>query len=105
MKDSNHLPGPNPGYKQSPSHAKNKGKAQTGENNGQFKDGRKTYRKIVKAKPGDVVHHKDGNRTNNKRSNLQVLSDKPKSPSTKLVGRRTTAAHEAKERRASRKSK
>jgi hypothetical protein len=45
--------------------------AQTGKGNSNFKHGKRmNYRKIVKAANGQLVHHKDGNRANNTKSNL-----------------------------------
>jgi hypothetical protein len=46
-------------------------KAMTGENNPAYKDGRRSYRGKVNAKPGQGVHHKDGDSKNNKPSNLE----------------------------------
>jgi len=47
----------------------------TGKKNPRYKDGRRMYRKIAGAKSGkgNIVHHKDGDRTNNKKSNLEVV--------------------------------
>lgn len=51
--------------------------ARTGKSNGRWKGGRsKTYyRKKAGAKPNDgsIIHHKDHNRSHNKRSNLQRI--------------------------------
>lgn len=82
---------PQKGYTQSPEHKKKRAKALQGENNGAYKDGRRSYRRIAGAKPGDgtVVHHKDENRTNNDPSNLQKLSD-----GKRKKGRKTTPKHE-----------
>ena len=51
-------------------------KAMTGSKNGRWKDGRRAYRRIIGAKSGNgnLVHHKDGDRTNNKKSNLEIVS-------------------------------
>jgi hypothetical protein len=94
-------PGPRKGYKQSPSHVKRKAKAQTGKGNGQWKGGvhPQTYRRIAKAKPGEIVHHVNGNRKDNRQSNLKVLRDAPKTRISK-VGRKTTPKHEKISRRA-----
>lgn len=86
---------PQQGYKQSSEHKKKRAKALEGENNGAWKDGRRSYRRIAKAKDGEIVHHKDGNRKNNDRSNLEKLSD-----GKKKKGRRTTPKHEQLEKRA-----
>jgi hypothetical protein len=53
-----------------------KGKKQYGKANGRWKGGTsKTYRRrITKAKKGEVVHHKDHNKKNNKSSNLKKMS-------------------------------
>ena len=53
-----------------------KGKKQYGKSNGRWKGGTsKTYRRrITKAKKGEVVHHKDHNKKNNKPSNLKKMS-------------------------------
>ena len=53
-----------------------KGKKQYGSSNGRWKGGRsKTYRRrVTKAKKGEVVHHKDHNKSNNKPSNLAKVS-------------------------------
>lgn len=84
-------PGPRKGYKQKPSHVKAKAKAQTGEGNGMYKDGRRSYRRIAGAteNDGSVVSHKDHDRTNNKKSNLERLTDGKKKP-----GRNSTPKHE-----------
>ena len=95
-------PGPKKGYKQSTSHKEKRSKAVKGESNGRYKDGRRSYRTKAGAKTGDgtVVNHKDENRNNNSRSNLQVLNDKPKK-GTKRSGRTTTPKHESIHKRAS----
>ncbi|MFW5848125.1 MAG: HNH endonuclease [bacterium] len=53
-------------------------KAMMGKKNPMYKDGRRSYRRIAGAKTGDekIVHHKDGNRKNNKKSNLTIISKK-----------------------------
>lgn len=60
------------------SKAKNPKMARSGKTNGRWKGGKsKTYyRKKAGAKPGDgsVVHHKDGNRNNSKKSNLEKIT-------------------------------
>ena len=45
----------------------------TGSGNSQWKDGRRAYRRIAGAKPGQLVHHKDGDSKNNSKSNLKKL--------------------------------
>lgn len=49
--------------------------ARLGKKNPKWKDGRSSdfQRRIKKAKRGELVHHKDGNRSHNTPSNLQVL--------------------------------
>ena len=51
-------------------------KARMGKKNGRWKGGRsKSYRRAVSnAKKGEVVHHKDHNKKNNKRSNFKNVS-------------------------------
>lgn len=51
-------------------------RAMLGPNNPAYKDGRRSYRRIAKAKPGYHVHHKDGDSTNNKPSNLELFPAK-----------------------------
>jgi len=65
-------------------------KAMTGDGNPAYKDGRRSYRNKVKAKAGQHVHHKDGNRKNNSKANLEKFP-------AKGPGR---AAHEKKHDRA-----
>jgi hypothetical protein len=50
-------------------------KSMTGSKNPRYKDGRRSYREKLGLKPGDgkLVHHKDGNRKNNSKSNLKVI--------------------------------
>jgi hypothetical protein len=47
-----------------------------GSKNGRWKDGSSQthYRNKTNAKPGEVVHHKDGNKKNNSKSNLEIIS-------------------------------
>ena len=47
-----------------------------GSSNGRWVDGSSQthYRNKTKAKPNQVVHHIDGNKKNNKKSNLEVMS-------------------------------
>ena len=85
-------PGPAKGSRKSSAHKKKIGKSLIGKKNPKYKDGRRSYRRIAGAKSGDVVDHKDGNRLNNKRSNLRVL--KGKKPGTN-----TTTSHEKKTKR------
>ena len=46
-------------------------KALEGSKNPAYKDGRRSYRNVANAKKGEHVHHKDGDSTNNKPSNLK----------------------------------
>ena len=50
--------------------------ARDGKKNGRWKDGSSQthYRNKTKAKPGEVVHHLDGNKKNNNYSNLKKIS-------------------------------
>lgn len=43
-----------------------------GKNNGMYKDGRRSYRRIAgtKTNDGSIIHHKNGDRTDNRKSNL-----------------------------------
>lgn len=67
------------GRKQTAATKRKLSKAQTGKKNSQYKDGRRSYRKIAGAKKGEHVDHKDGDSTNNKKSNLKIF--KAKGPS------------------------
>lgn len=63
------------GRPQTPATRRKIAKAMTGDGNSQYKDGRRLeYRKMVGLKKGDkrIVHHKDGDRFNNSKSNLEV---------------------------------
>ena len=51
-------------------------KAVTGKKNPAYKDGRRSYRTVAKAKPGQHVHHKDGISKNNAKSNLEKFPEK-----------------------------
>jgi len=53
-------------------------KYQVGENNSQWKDGNTCYRKLLNLEKDfyTVVHHKDGNRSNNKLDNLEIMTRK-----------------------------
>lgn len=55
--------------------------AMTGSNNHQYIDGRRSFRRIAGAKPGQHVHHEDGDSTNNNPTNLKLFSNKGKSRS------------------------
>lgn len=57
----------------SPEHKRKIAKALMGKNNPAYKDGRRSYRDKVKAPPGSIVHHKDGDSKNNAKSNLEVI--------------------------------
>ncbi len=50
--------------------------ARKGRKNGRWVDGSSQthYRNKAKAGPGKVVHHADGNKSNNSRSNVSVIS-------------------------------
>lgn len=96
---------PKAGYKQSDDHKDKKAKATTGDKNGRWNGGTRTYRKIAGAKTNDgkIIDHIDGDRSNNKKSNLRVLNDPPKCKGSKKAGRRTTCQHEKHHKRATKK--
>ena len=77
------------GRGQKPSTKKKISNALMGKKNPAYKDGRRSYRRIAKAKKGEHVDHKDGNSKNNSPSNLGKF--KEKGPSR--------AAHEKKHKR------
>jgi len=64
------------GHKQTAATKRKIAKSVTGKSNSQYKDGRRSYRRIagMKNKDGNLVHHVDGNRSNNSKSNLQKIS-------------------------------
>ena len=51
-------------------------KAMSGKNNPAYKDGRRSYRKIAKAKKGQHVHHKNNDSKDNRPSNLEKFPAK-----------------------------
>jgi hypothetical protein len=63
---------------------KNPNMARDGKENPQWKGGKSSdyRRKLMNAKPGEIVHHKDKNKKNNKKKNFQVL--KPKNGMTAI---------------------
>jgi hypothetical protein len=82
-------PGPKVGSSKSAAHKNKIAKAVTGKKNSAYKDGRRSYRRIAGASNNDsnVVHHLDGDRSNNSKSNLRKLKGtKP--------GTNTTSTHE-----------
>jgi len=79
--------GPKVGSKKTAAHKAKIAKAQDGKANSNYKDGNRNYRKVAGAKEGEIVHHKNGDRTQNNKSNLQVLKGKKK-------GAKTSATHE-----------
>jgi hypothetical protein len=89
---------PKTGHKQSPEHKRKRSEAMQGEGNPAYKDGRRSYRAIAGSEENDgsVVHHKDGDRTNNDPKNLERLTD-----GKRKQGRKTTPKHEEITRRAS----
>lgn len=91
MTKKRNKPGPRPGSKKSAEHKKKLAKAVTGKANGRYKTGRRSYRRIAGAKSGDVVMHLDGNRNNNKRSNLKISKGKK-------AGANSTSEHERSKR-------
>tara|TARA_Y100000310_G_C20605978_1_gene775504 strand:+ start:1077 stop:1385 length:309 start_codon:yes stop_codon:yes gene_type:complete len=66
------------GRPQKPATKRKIAKAMTGKNNPAWKDGRRAYRRIVGAKPGEGVHHKDGDSKNNSKNNLKRFKLKGK---------------------------
>ena len=50
-------------------------KQRMGNDNGRWKGGKSSdyRRRVTSAKPGELVHHRDGNKADNKRSNFAVL--------------------------------
>ena len=59
------------GRKQKPSTKKLIAKAMTGKGNPAYKDGRRSYRNKVNAKPGQHVHHKNNDSKDNRPANLE----------------------------------
>lgn len=55
-----------------------KEKQRMGKDNGRWAGGKSSdfRRRVTKAKPGELVHHKDGNKGNNSKSNFKVLKPK-----------------------------
>lgn len=51
-------------------------KALMGKNNPAYKDGRRSYRRKAGAKPGQHVHHKNNDSTDNRPSNLEKFPAK-----------------------------
>jgi len=53
-----------------------KSKQRMGSENGRWKSGKSSdyQRRITNAKPGELVHHKDHNRSHNAKSNLSKLT-------------------------------
>ena len=84
---------------------KNPRMARLGKVNPKWKDGRSSdyQRRIKNAKKGELVHHKDHNRSHNAKSNLQVL--KPGIAKTSTGVKRVTAIgkHNLKHREKGRK--
>jgi len=50
--------------------------AVSGKKNSQYKDGRRSYRNVAKAKPGQHVHHKNNDSKDNRPSNLEKFPEK-----------------------------
>jgi hypothetical protein len=67
------------GRKQTTATKKKIAKKMEGKNNPAYKDGRRSYREKVNAKPGQLVHHKDGDSTHNAPSNLEKIPKKERS--------------------------
>ena len=64
------------GRKQTAATKKKIAKAMTGKGNSQYKDGRRSYRNVVKAKKGQHVHHKNGDSKDNRPGNLEKFPEK-----------------------------
>lgn len=77
------------GRKQTPATKAKIKKAMTGSKNPAYKDGRRSYRRLAgaKNKDGTLIHHKDGNRKNNKRSNLVKVPPSKRGAHDKAHGR------------------
>lgn len=77
LNDTDNLIAEELGRAQSPATRKKIAKALLGKNNPAYKDGRRSYRRIAGAKSaGTHIHHKDGDSTNNKPSNLEKFPAK-----------------------------
>lgn len=63
------------GRKQTQATKKKIAKGVSGSKNGMYDQGQRSYRKKagLKDNDGKLVHHKDGNRANNSKSNLEVV--------------------------------
>ena len=62
-------------------------KALQGKNNPAYKDGRRSYREKVNAPKGSIVHHKNGDSTDNRKSNLEVIPKSKRSEHEKKHNR------------------
>lgn len=69
------------GRPQKPSTRKKISKAMQGKNNPAYKDGRRSYRRVAKAKRGEGVDHINGDSKDNRPSNLRRYKLKGKSRS------------------------
>ena len=74
------------GHKVSAATKKKIAKGVTGKNNGQFKDGRRSYRRIAGAKTNDgsLIHHKNGDSSDNRKSNLKKIPKSKRSEHEKI---------------------
>ena len=72
------------GQKQTASAKRKIAKSMTGTSNPAYKNGGRSYRRIANAKKGDLVHHRDGNRKNNTKSNLRVIPKSQRSKHDKM---------------------
>lgn len=90
--------GAKPGVKKSAKHKAAISKAQEGKDNSNWKHGKRIeYRRKLGLKPNDgkIANHISGKRHGiaaNKKSNLEVINDKPK-PGSKLAGRTNSSKH------------
>jgi hypothetical protein len=80
---------------------KKKSLMRTGSQNGAWKGGKSAHavRRKVKAKPGEVVHHKDHNKNNTKTSNLQKVSKAKHNKLHPEKGRKSAKARRKKSRK------
>lgn len=82
----------------SAAHKKKISRAVLGSKNSAYKDGRRSYRRIagVKNNDGNVIMHLNGNRKDNRRSNLKV--SKGTKPGTNTTSEHERSARTKKER-------
>jgi len=76
------------GHPQSAATKKKISKAMTGKKNPAWKDGRRAYRRISKAKSGEGVHHINNDSKDNRASNLETYKLKGKERSRHEIAHR-----------------